>query len=182
MTNNIDALHDWWTDHYLHAARTAYPDACRGHELAVGWKLTRKDGTTHADYYWPLVNADRDVPVLHVADDWNDTNGGECPSRPGDGLCLIPQRQPIREASSGGVRLVDGIGHVLVYPADLAVGLNHKRRVPWAIDVDCFDPIEMIRLGGVSPYLWSADLRGARGGRAATWPTGFDWAAAGVLP
>ena len=159
-------LYTWWNDHYLHAARTAYPDICADHQLAVGWKLTDVDGTTFGGYYWPLVNGFHDMPVLHVADAWDDRHLGECPSRPGDGLCLIPQGQSIREAFSGGVRVPAATGHVLVYPAVTSAGSESKRRAPWAIDVDCFDLAEMIRLGGVSPYLYGADLRGAHLHRA----------------
>ena len=89
MTDSTVTMRDWWTGHYLTAARNAYPDLCATHELAVGWKLTHPDGTTHAGYYWPLVNGDHDIPVAHVADNWNNSNKGSCPSRPGDGLCLV---------------------------------------------------------------------------------------------
>ena len=151
-------LYTYWNDHYLAAARLAFPDICGEHELAVGFKLTNVDGTTHGGYYWPLVNGDHDLPVLHRATDWLTSNDRPCPSRPGDGLCLVPQGWPIREAFSGGARVGSSIGHVLVYPVALSKGVPEKRRVPWCIDVDCFDLQAMIRAGGVPGFLSGANL------------------------
>ena len=155
-------LYTWWTDHYIAAAQAAYPETCADNELAVGWKITAPNGTTRSGaYYWPLVNGDHDAPVLHTATAWDATNLSSCPAAPGDGLCLITQGVNIREATSGGARFTECVGHVLVYPAALALGSSDKLRVPWCVAVDAFSPLEMIRLGGVSAYLSGADLSGA---------------------
>ena len=149
-----EVLRTWWHPYYLHAARTAFPDITAGHDLAVGWKLTSVTGRTTNDYYWPLVDGDNDLPVLHEATDWDDGNHYSCPLRPGDGLCLVTTS--VCEASSGGLRLSSATGHVLVYPADLVQSdIDGKYRTPWCIDVDAFDPIALIRAG------FMADLSGA---------------------
>lgn len=155
---NTTPLYEYWNDAYIGAARVAYPAVTRKHDLAVGWKLTRKDGTAYRGYCWPLVNGDHDLPVLHKATNWNPHNKDGCPSRPGDGLCLVPQGQPVRAAGSGGMLLMEGIGHVLVYPTDLVRGGFDKKRSPWVIDVDCFDLGELIRGGGVRDWLRGATL------------------------
>jgi uncharacterized protein YjbI with pentapeptide repeats len=124
--------------------------------LAVGWKLTSVTGRTHGDYYWPLVDGDHDLLVLHRATAWDDRNRESCPAIKGDGLCLVTTS--VREASSGGVHLTSSTGHVLVYPADLARSdTDGKYRVPWCIDVDAFDPVAVIR-GGMVANLSRADL------------------------
>jgi hypothetical protein len=157
---NVDHISTYWHEAYVEAARAAYPGACGDHDLAVGWKLTNKDGTTHDGYFWPLVNGDHDLPVLHVAGDWCDDNGGSCPSMPGDGLCLVTTS--IAEASSGGISLVSGVGHVLVFaPALARSDTTGKFRVPFCIDVDAFDPVMMVHLG-----LSTANLSGAHLPRA----------------
>lgn len=49
----MTALHDlstWWHPAYIEAARSAYPAVTKGHELAVGWKLTSVTGRTHGDH------------------------------------------------------------------------------------------------------------------------------------
>ena len=162
MTDSTVTMRDWWTRHYLTAARNAYPDLCANHKLAVGWKLTHPDGTTHAGYYWPLVNAEHDIPVAHVADNWNAHNSGSCPSRPGDGLCLVSSGANVVPASSGGVPLACSVGHVLVWPADIACSDEAgKWRAPWVVDVDCFRPLDLIRAGFMSADLSGADLSGA---------------------
>src|SRR5690606_18715038 len=90
---------------------------------------------------------------------WNPANRSSCPAVEGDGLCVT---LAVRHATSGGVLLTDCIGHVLVYPADLAVGdEDGKLRVPWCVDVDSFSPSALIRKG------LCADLRGADLGDAA---------------
>ena len=160
----MSELYEWWNAHYITAAQTAFPVVTAGHDLAVGWKLTHTDGTTHGGYYWPLVNGDHDLPVLHQASAWTPNNGASCPSKPGDGLCLIPQGQPVSEATSGGCRFASAIGHVLVYPADLAKGVAHKKRAPWVIDVDCFRPVDALALlarYASGAYLHGANLSGA---------------------
>ena len=162
MTDSTVTMRDWWTGHYLTAARNAYPDLCATHELAVGWKLTHPDGTTHAGYYWPLVNGEHDIPVAHVADNWDARNSGSCPSRPGDGLCLVESGANVVPASSGGVPLACSVGHVLVWPVDLArSGEAGKWRAPWVVDVDCFRPLDLIRVGFMSANLAWANLAGA---------------------
>ena len=163
-SRTLNPLCTWWHDHYLHAARTAYPDVCADHNLAVGWKITHVTGTSSHNYYWPLVNGDHDLPVLHEATDWDPKSKSECPSRPGDGLCLIPWDAPVREATSGGVRFAQSIGHVLVYPKALSRGTDGKRRAPWVMDVDCFDPVWACVAGGA--YLSRANLSGADLSRA----------------
>ena len=155
----------YWHAHYINAARLACPAITADHELAVGWKITRVDGTTRGGYYWPLVNGDHDLPVLHEATDWSARNEGSCPDRPGDGLCLVTTHAG--PASSGGVRLASSIGHVLVFaPALARTNEPGKFRAPWVVDVDCFDPVGVIRLGLSSADLGGADLRGADLGRA----------------
>jgi hypothetical protein len=150
----------WWHPAYCAAARNAYPAVCGGLELAVGWKITRVDGTTYNGYYWPLVNGQFDLPVLHEATAWNHTNFGSCPSVEGDGLCLVTD-DGINQASSGGANLASSIGHVVVYAPSLARSdLPGKFRVPWCIDVDCFDPLALIR-GGLVAYLAGVNLYGA---------------------
>src|SRR5690606_19083261 len=119
-------------------------------------------GTTHAGYFWPLVNRnhwDRTPPVLHEATAWNPANRSSRPTVEGDGLCVT---LAVRHATSGGVPLTDCIGHVLVYPADLAVGEedDDKLRVPWCVDVDSFSPLALIR-EGLCANLRGADLRSA---------------------
>ncbi len=74
----MNPLCTYWHAHYIEAARLAYPDVCADHELTVGWKLTHSDGTTRNGYYWPLVNGDHDLPVLHQATAWNPKNTGAC--------------------------------------------------------------------------------------------------------
>ena len=155
-------LYTWWTDHYIAAAQAAYPETCADNELAVGWKITAPNGTTRSGaYYWRMVNGDHDEPLLHTAAAWDATNSSSCPAAPGDGLCLIPQGVNIREATSGGARFTECVGHVLVYPVALALGSPDKLRVPWCVAVDAFSPLEMIRLGGVSADLSGANLPGA---------------------
>ena len=160
------SLATYWHAHYLHAAHLAYPGVCRGHDLAVGWKVTNLDGISSRDYYWPQVNAWHDIPVLHVADDWDNGNYESCPKREGDGLCLVTD-DGIGEATSGNVTsLAACILHVLVYPVDLARSdVRGKWRVPWAIDVDTGDLPALIRDGFVANLrranLRSADLRRA---------------------
>jgi hypothetical protein len=150
----------WWHPTYIAAARNAYPHVCGDEELAVGWKLTHVDGTTHGGYYWRQVNGQFDLPVLHEATAWDHTNFGSCPSVEGDGLCLVTDNG-INEASSGGVTLASSIGHVVVYAPTLASSdLPGKFRVPWCIDVDCFDPLALIR-GGLVAYLAGVNLNGA---------------------
>ncbi len=142
----------FWHEQYIYAAQLAYPDECAGHDLAVGWKLTRKDGTTYGGYHWPLVDGDHDLPVLHESWAWDDNNPESCPKVWGDGLCLVTTHAS--PASSGGIFLGAGVGHVLVFPADLARSdVVGKHRAPWVIDVDCFDPIALLPLSG-------SDLRG----------------------
>ena len=155
-------LYTWYNDHYIAAARASYPETCADNELAVGWKITAPNGTTRSGaYYWGLVNGDHDAPLLHMAAAWDATNSSSCPAAPGDGLCLIPQGVSIREATSGGARFTECVGPVLVYPTASALGSSDKLRVPWCVAVDAFSPLEMIRLGGVSPYLSRAYLSGA---------------------
>ena len=157
MTAHIST---WWHDAYIAAARTAFPAITDGHELVVGWKLARPDGTTTNGYYWPTVDGDHDLPVLHEATDWDADNRKSCPARDGDGLCLVTTSA--REASSGGIILSEGVGHVLVYPVGLAcTDTVGKFRVPWCVDVDCFDPVALIRLGLSGADLSGADLYGA---------------------
>ena len=43
----MSELYEYWNAHYLAAARTAFPEITGRHKLAVGWKLTNLDGTTH---------------------------------------------------------------------------------------------------------------------------------------
>jgi len=160
----MSELYEYWNAHYLAAARTAFPEITGRHKLAVGWKLTNLDGTTHGGYYWPLVNGDHDLPVLHQADNWKPTNLESCPSQPGDGLCLIPQGQPVREAMSGGCRFTSAIGHVLVYPTGLSLGSLDKKRAPWVIDVDCFKPAEALAM--LAKFTKGANLSGADLSRA----------------
>ena len=184
----MTALHDlstWWHPAYIEAARSAYPAVTKGHELAVGWKLTSVTGRTHGGYHWPLVDGDHDLPVLHECDDWNGKNRESCPSREGDGFCLVTDAG-IASASSGGQRLACSTGHVLVYPADLAEGDERgKWRVPWVVDVDCLDPLASIRGGYVADLsganLYVADLTGAVANSATVWPVGFAPRAAGVI-
>jgi len=155
----MSELYEYWNAHYIAAAQAAFPEITGRHKLAVGWKLTNLDGTTHGGYYWPLVNGDHDLPVLHQADNWKPTNLESCPSQPGDGLCLIPQGQPVREATSGGCRFTSAIGHVLVYPTGLSLGSLDKKRAPWVIDVDCFKPAEALAM--LAKFTKWADLSGA---------------------
>ena len=155
----MNPLCTYWHDHYINAARIAYPDVCADHELAVGWKLTHSDGTTRNGYYWPLVNGDHDLPVLHQATAWNPKNTDACPSVEGDGLCLIPWDAPVREATSGGASFASGTAHVLVYAPKLSKGEPGKRRVLWVVDVDCFKPLPLAVLSGAN-LSW-ADLSGA---------------------
>ena len=160
----------YWHAHYIAAARNAFPAITKGHDLAVGWKVTRVDGTTHGRYYWPLVNGDHDLPVLHECGAWNNANPKSCPSAPGDGLCLVTTHAG--PASSGGVRLASSIGHVLVYAPALAHSNEEgKYRAPWVIDVDSFDPVELIRLG-----LSRADLSRANLSRADLSRANLSWA------
>ena len=161
-------LYEWWNDHYIAAARLAYPHETHGHQLAVGFKITHPNCTSHGGYYWGLVNGDHDVPQMHhvIPKLWDGENTDSCPSRDGDGFCLVPQGQPIREATSGGVSLTNCVGHVLVYAVDLAVGRDDKKRTPWVIQVDAFSPVNLIQLGGVSPYLYGANLSRANLSRA----------------
>ena len=155
----MNPLCTYWHDHYIHAARTAYPDVCGNLELAVGWKLTHADGTTRNGYYWPLVNGDHDLPVLHQATAWIDNNTDPCPDREGDGLCLIPWDGALREATSGGASFTSGTAHVLVYPKKLARGHGDKMRAPFVVDVDCFVPLPLALKSGA--YLYGANLSGA---------------------
>jgi hypothetical protein len=153
-------LSTWWHPAYCAAARNAYPGVCGGLELAVGWKLTNVDGTTHGGYYWRQVNGQFDLPVLHEAAGWNPRNTRSCPAKTGDGLCLVTD-DGINQASSGGVTLAASIGHVVVYAPDLARSdTPGKFRVPWCIDVDCFDPLALIR-GGLVANLAGVNLAGA---------------------
>lgn len=167
----------YWNDAYIAAARAAYPHETAGHELAVGFKLTKPDCTSYNGYYWGLVNGDHDAPQMHhvLPHLWNGENIDPCPSADGDGFCFVPQGQPVREATSGSARWASAVGHVLVYAADLAVGWEHKKRAPWVIQVDCFDAAEMLRAFGSASNLSGANLYRARNGEFATWPTGFDW-------
>jgi hypothetical protein len=153
------------TQEHIDKARPVVPDGYQG-ELAVGWKITHTDGTTGRDastrpvYFWGLVGPHQPA-VLHVADNWDDDHGGSCPSRPGDGLCVATH---IRNVTSGGVALSNCIGHVLVYPADLARSNEAgKLRSPWVVQVESFDVLHVLRfcanLRGAD--LCGADLRGA---------------------
>jgi hypothetical protein len=147
----------YWHHHYKDAARQ-FP-ITEGHaDLSVGFKITNIDGTTHGGYYWRQVNALHDEPILHKASAWDPTNHGSCPRAPGDGLCVALS---ISAATSGGVKLTECIGHVLVYSPTVAQADDPgKLRVPWVIDVDCFNVIEVVR-GGFVADLRNADLRDA---------------------
>ena len=155
----------YWHAHYIDAARLAYPAITANHDLAVGWKITRADGTTHDGYYWPLVNGDHDLPVLHECDAWDARNSRSCPEWPGDGLCLVTTHAG--PASSGGLTLTSSIGHVLVYaPKSARSDEAGKCRAPWVVDVDCFDPVALIRAGLSWANLSWANLSGANLSRA----------------
>ena len=163
----------YWHGHYIAAARLAYPAITQGRDLAVGWKITRLDGTTRGGYYWPLVNGDHDLPVLHECDAWVDANRESCPSTEGDGLCFVTTHA--YPASSGGVPLSRSIGHVVVYAPALARSNEMgKYRAPWVVDVDCFDPVELVRLGLSGANLSGANLSGAKADVGTRWPSGFD--------
>ena len=195
----MNPLCTYWHAHYLHAARTAYPDVCANLELSIGWKLTNVDGTTRNGYYWPLVNGNHDLPVLHQATNWDTHNTAPCPSVEGDGLCLIPWDGPIREATSGGARFDGSAAHVLVYPTTRAKGHGGKKRAPWVIDVDCFQPLPLANLYGANLYganlsgadlsganlygavLYGAVLSGATASMWTVWPNGFNATARGVV-
>jgi uncharacterized protein YjbI with pentapeptide repeats len=149
-------MHDYWHEHYKTAAREFL--ITEGHDLAVGFKITKIDGTTHGGYYWRQVNALHDEPVLHVATNWDPENPTSCPATEGDGLCVAVL---LSKATSGGVSLTACVGHVLVYPADLTwCSEEGKLRAPWVIDVDCFDVLQLVRLGLVTD-LRDANLQGA---------------------
>ncbi len=149
----------YWHEQYILGAQLAYPEVTKGHDLKVGWKVTQVDGTSYGGYYWPIVNGDHDVPVLHEASDWDESNYGSCPETEGDGLCLVTDAG-IGAATTGVVEsLAHCVGHALVYPTDLARGkTTGKHRVPWAIDVDCFDVVALVRAGAVANLRY-ANLR-----------------------
>ena len=157
-------LSTYWHEAYITAARAAFPEITAVRKLGVGWKLTRKDGTTTNDYRWPIVDGYRNPPRLHkspkpdIASGWAEHNPGSCPWWKGDGFCLVTTHAA--PASSGGIKLTEGVGHVLVYPVDLARSDEPgKFRVPWCVDVDCFNPIEMIRLGCNVSLTWAGLTR-----------------------
>jgi hypothetical protein len=145
------------TQEHIDKARPLVPgDYTSG--LAVGWKITHTDGTTRGagrpDYFWGLVGPHQSA-VLHVSDNWDADHRGSCPSRPGDGLCVATS---ISKVGSGGVPLASCIGHVLVYPADLARSDEPgKFRAPWVVQVESFDVLRVLALAN----LRGADLRGA---------------------
>ena len=160
MSGDLASMSTWHHADYIAAAVAAHPEKCGGHDLAVGWKITRPDSTTRdGAYRWPVPD-DVGRPVLHEATDWDESNRKSCPRQPGDGLCLVTD-DGIAEASSGGISLSVGLGHILVYPADLAAGNEPgKWRVPWCVDVATFMPLDMIRTGFVA-NLAGANLSGA---------------------
>ncbi|HKZ20336.1 MAG TPA: pentapeptide repeat-containing protein [Acidimicrobiia bacterium] len=161
MAHENTALLGYWNDHYISAAQVAYPSVTKAHDLRVGWKISSVTGMTHNGYYWPTVDGNHDVPVLHEASSWDHKNGGSCPAREGDGLCLIPQEDGAFSAcTSGGVQFHRSIGHVLVYPHDLAKWDEPgKVRAPWVVQVDVFEPMVMLLNGFIdSANLGYADL------------------------
>jgi len=153
-----ELLATWWHAQYIAAARDSFPDICGDLELAVGFKLTSPSGKSYNNYYWPLVDGLYDEPRLHEATAWNPKNSESCPRAVGDGLCVATT---INAAQSGGARFSTSAGHVLVYPATLAMSdTDGKWRVPWCVDVDCFTAQELIVAGCLgSADLGSADLR-----------------------
>lgn len=113
--------------------------------LIEGWKLVRKDGSTYGGYRWPMPVAGVTDPVVVEAHDINPDNKTECPSRPGDGLCvaLTPAG-----ASSGGIALSEGVGLLLTYDeADVLGREDTKLRVARVTVVDTFDPLARVRSG-----------------------------------
>ena len=146
-------------DRYIALARTIeLPDPDT--ELAVGWKLTHVDGTTrNRSHQWRVV-LPGDEPVLHVATQWQDDNDGSCPSKPGDGLCFAGAGEAgeFHAVQSGSCRIGAAIGHILVYPTDLARSDRRaKHRAPWVVQVATFDPVHVLAFASLA----GADLTGA---------------------
>src|SRR5690606_39155801 len=132
--------------------------------LIEGWKLVRKDGSTHDGYRWPMPVAGVTDPVVVEAHDVNPDNKTACPSRPGDGLCvaLTPAG-----ASSGGITLSEGVGLSLTYDeADVLGQTDAKLRVARVTVVDTFDPLVRVRSGEwkdlTRATLTYAELTGAK--------------------
>lgn len=154
-------LATYWYPQYILGAQLAHPDQTAGQDLAVGWKLTSPTGKTYGGYYWPLVDGDHDEPVLHVATAWDTRNQKSCPAVKGDGLCVA---LTVAAAQSGGLRFGASVGHVLVYPKNLARSdTPGKLRVPWVIDVDCFGPCYLNGANLNGANLTGANLTGAVG-------------------
>ena len=138
-----------------------------------GWKIVRPDGSTHDGYRWPLVVKGIQAPVVVEATDIDRTHKRECPSKPGDGLCLA---KTFRGACSGGISLASCVGLRVTYQKGDVLGEDDdKLRVAKVTVVDVFDVLAEIRagkhadlrdadLGGADlggAYLRGADLRGA---------------------
>ncbi|MGB1224864.1 MAG: hypothetical protein ACPHCN_12070, partial [Mycobacterium sp.] len=108
-----------------------------------GWKLTNVDGTTHGGYRWPLPMPGETVTV--AATNINHNNTGACPSREGDGLCVV-REGIIRHVTSGGQRIGSAIGLDLRWDKadELGNEADEKIRVAKVEVVGLFDPVQAI--------------------------------------
>ena len=146
-------------------ARILLPDPDRfDHEaLLWGWRLNAPDLCSREAYRWPFPGnwAYADGPFT--------TGGNECPSTPGDGICIA---KTLLGAQSGGRSFTNSVGlHVAYYQQDVLAESDKKLRVTACWVADQFDPVaEFVHaakradlrnayLSGA--YLSGADLSGA---------------------
>jgi hypothetical protein len=129
------------------------------------WKITHVDGTTHGGYRWPLP-MDHHKPVLVKATHVDRTNTDACPTREGDGLCVV-RTGIARHVTSGGIDLACCIGLDMRIRSEWILGSeeDEKLRVERVEALGLFRPLEIIRTGAITDLwgadLWGADLRGA---------------------
>jgi hypothetical protein len=125
----------------------------RAEEFEWGFRLNQVDLTSSHDYVWPASGwAKAEGPF---------TTGFECPSTPGDGICVA---LTLRGARSGGTNL-NGAGLFVGWKAEDFLGRSEdKIRAKRAWVVGLFNPITALvnksaNLSGADFY--GADLRGA---------------------
>lgn len=136
---------DLTTDENRRALCPALVDPPKMSSPQWGWKIVAVDFTTSHSYRWPFPGQ------------WAESTGPwikdkECPTAPGDGLCVAVTASG---ATSGGLSLGRSVGLLLAWPkTDQLSAATNKLRVKKAWVAGVFDPLKAL----IGP---GADLRGA---------------------